>query len=160
MKTYLKKLLVISSLLVMNSGLAIAADSTQLAAFKKAIRVQYDLKEQAWKAGDAESIVTKFYTKDAISFMEGEPETTIGQDEFRKVYQQLVKDVPSVRMETVHAYVNGNMGWDFANFYAVVRPEVADKYPKGPVRILFLWEKIKGKWVCKGDAVVLGEFKK
>ena len=46
------------------------AFATQLKNFKQAIRKLYDLKETAWAAGDAESIVTKFYSVDAIS---GEP---------------------------------------------------------------------------------------
>jgi len=160
MKQLLNTLLITACLLVAATGSAMAADSPELAEFKKAIRAQYDLKEKAWAAGDAETIVTQFYTEDAISIMEGEADTTIGRDQFRSAYLQMVKDATSVRMETVHAHVNGNLGWDFANFYAKVRPEVADKYPPGPVRILFLWEKINGKWVCKGDAVIVGEFKK
>jgi len=160
MHKFLKQLVVASSLVAISAGSAMAQDSKELVEFKKAIRAQYDLKEKAWAKGDVEAIVTKFYSADAITMMEGVPETGIGVDAFRAEYTQFLKDTTGAHMESVHTHVNGNMGWDFANFEATVKPEFADKYPKGPVRILFLWEKVKGKWICKGDAVVLGEFKK
>ena len=51
--------------------------------FKRAIRKLYDLKEKAWAAGDAESIVTKFYSADAVSAGEGDPNTMVGREQFR-----------------------------------------------------------------------------
>jgi hypothetical protein len=54
--------------------------------------------------------------------------------------------------------VNGNAGWDWANFYANVKPEKAREYPPSPVRILFLFSKEKGRWICKGDIFVTGKF--
>lgn len=137
---------------------AAAADSAELAAFKKAIRNLYDLKERAWAAGDAESIVTRFYSADAVSVGEGDPATMVGREQFRKVYRQYVKDVTAVRIESVRTVVNGNAGWDWANFYASVRPEKAKDYPPPKVRILFLWSKEGGHWICKGDVFVNGEF--
>lgn len=160
MHKFFSKFVLAVSLLVIGAGPVLAKDSKELAEFKKAIRAQYDLKEKAWAKGDYESIVTKFYSDDAISIMEGMPETTIGVDSFRAEYKTILAETTSAHMESVYTHVNGNLGWDFANFEATVKPEFADKYPKGPVRILFLWEKVKGKWICKGDAVVLGAFKK
>ena len=55
----------------------------EIESFKRAIRKLYDLKEKAWAAGDAESIVTKFYSPDAISVGEGDPNTIVGRDQFR-----------------------------------------------------------------------------
>ena len=51
---------------------AASADSPELAAFKKAIRAKYDLKEKAFANHDAETIVTQFYAPDVIS-VEGGP---------------------------------------------------------------------------------------
>ena len=48
------------------------ATEVQTDNFKHAIRKLYDLKESAWAAGDAESIITKFYSADAISAGEGD----------------------------------------------------------------------------------------
>jgi uncharacterized protein (TIGR02246 family) len=126
--------------------------------FKKAIRKLYDLKEKAWAAGDAESIVTKFYSADAISVGEGDPNTMIGREDFRKAYRQYVKDVPKIRIESVRTYVNGNAGWDWANFYSEPLPEKRSMYPPSPIRILFTFAKENGQWICKGDIFVNGKF--
>ncbi len=131
----------------------------ELAAFKKAIRELYDLKERAWAAGDAETIVTRFYAPDAVSIGEGDPTTLVGREQFRATYRKYVKDVTSVRIESVRTIVNGNAGWDWTNFYATVRPEKAKDYPPPLVRVLFLWSKQNGRWICKGDVFVNGGFK-
>lgn len=135
------------------------AATSELAAFKKAIRELYDLKERAWAAGDAETIVTRFYAPDAVSIGEGDPTTMVGREQFRATYRQYVKDVTAVRIESVRTVVNGNAGWDWTNFYATVRPKKAKDYPPPLVRVLFLWSKENGRWICKGDVFVNGGFK-
>jgi uncharacterized protein (TIGR02246 family) len=137
----------------------VAAPNAELAAFKQEIRRLYDLKERAWAAGDAETIVTKFYAPDAISIGEGDSGTIVGRAQFRETYRKYVKDVTSVRIESVRTVVNGNAGWDWTNFYATVRPEKAQEYPPPLVRVLFLWSREGGHWVCKGDVFVNGGFK-
>jgi uncharacterized protein (TIGR02246 family) len=146
------------SVLVAATPVPAAADAG-LAAFKKAIRQLYDLKERAWAAGDAETIVTRFYAPDAISIGEGDPGTMVGREQFRETYRKYVKDVTSVRIESVRTVVNGNAGWDWTNFYATVRPEKAKEYPPPLVRVLFLWSREGGHWICKGDVFVNGGFK-
>jgi uncharacterized protein (TIGR02246 family) len=126
--------------------------------FKRAIRSLYDLKETAWAAGDAESIVTKFYSADAISAGEGDPNTMVGREQFRTAYRQYVKDVPTVHIESVRTYVNGNAGWAWANFYSNPKPDKKSLYPPSPIRILFTWAKEHGQWICKGDIFVDGKF--
>jgi uncharacterized protein (TIGR02246 family) len=138
---------------------SMAAADPELAAFKKEIRQLYDLKERAWAAGDAETIVTKFYAPDAVSVGEGDPGTMVGREQFRATYRKYVKDVISVRIVSVRTVVNGNAGWDWTNFYATVRPEKAKEYPPPLVRVLFLWSKEGGRWICKGDVFVNGGFK-
>jgi len=135
------------------------AGRSELAAFKKSIRALYDLKEKAWAAGDAETIVTKFYAADAVSVGEGDPTTMVGREQFRATYRNYVRDVTAVRIESVRTVVNGNAGWDWTNFYATVRPEKAKEYPPPLVRVLFLWSKENGRWICKGDVFVNGGFK-
>ena len=130
------------------------ADNPQLAAFKKAIRAKYDLKERAFAAHDAETIVTKFYSADVISVGEGEG-IFIGRDQIRPLYQEVVKD-NTVRIESVHTFVDGRAGWDWADFH--VTP--ADpKKPPFTFAILFLWAKVNGEWLCKGDFFVNGSFR-
>jgi uncharacterized protein (TIGR02246 family) len=133
---------------------------TQTERFKLEIRRLYDLKEKAWAAGDAESIVTKFYSPDAMSVGEGDPNTMVGRAQFRAAYQQYVKDVPTIRIESVRTYVNGNAGWDWANFYSEPKPDKKSLYPPSPIRILFIWAKENGHWNCKGDIFVNGKFPK
>ena len=133
---------------------ATSEDSAQLTAFKKAIRTKYDLKEKAFAAHDAETIVTKFYSSDVISAGEGEG-IFIGRDAIRPLYQTVVKD-STVKVESVHTFVDGNAGWDWADFHV---------YPADPkikpftFAILFLWAKVDGQWTCKGDFFMTGSFR-
>jgi ketosteroid isomerase-like protein len=129
-------------------------DSPQLAAFKQAIRAKYDLKEKAFAAHDADTIVTKFYAADVISVGEGEG-IFVGREQIRPLYQDVVKD-NTVRIDSVHTFVDGKAGWDWADFH------VTPADPKNPpftFAILFLWAKINGEWLCKGDFFVNGSFR-
>src|SRR5262249_37420570 len=103
-------------------------------------------------------IVSRFYSADAVSAGEGEPETMVGRAQFRKAYEQCLKDVTSVRIESVKTIVNGNAGWDWANFYHTPRPDKVKDYPPSPLRILFLWSRENGTWVCKGGMYINGKF--
>lgn len=136
-----------------------AKPSAELTAFKAAIRRQYDLKEKAWAAGDYKTLVTGFYARNAFTAFEGDPEHfSVGRTAFLEMYKTYVQDTTQVRIESVYSHVNGNMGWDWTNFYADVKPEKVKDYPPSPVRILFLWEKIEGRWVSTGDVILLGKF--
>jgi hypothetical protein len=129
-------------------------ESPELAAFKKAIRAKYDLKEKAFAAHDAETIVTQFYAPDVISVGEGEG-IYIGRDQIRPLYQDVVRD-NRVKVDSVYTYVNGSAGWDWADFE--VLPTDPKKKPF-TFAILFLWAKVHGNWICKGDFFVNGSFR-
>jgi ketosteroid isomerase-like protein len=131
---------------------AASPDSAELQAFKKAIRAKYAVKEKAFAAHDADTIVTKFYSADVISVGEGEG-IFVGRDQIRPLYQEVVKD-NTVRIESVHTFVSGNAGWDWADFH--VTPAKAKPFT---FAILFLWAKIDGEWMCKGDFFVNGSFR-
>lgn len=133
---------------------AAAKDSLQLAAFRRAIRARYDLKERAFAAHDAETIVSKFYAPDVISVGEGEG-IYIGRDHIRPLYQEVVKD-NRVKVDSVYTYVDGDTGWDWADFH--VYPTDPKKQPFTFV-ILFLWAKVDGTWLCKGDFFVNGSLR-
>ena len=138
---------------------AAQAVTAELGAFKKAIRSQYDLKEKAWAAKYYKGLVTGFYSPQAFTAAEGEPKFFAqGTVQFLELYKTYLADTNRIRIESVHTYVNGNMGWDWTNFHADVKPEKVKDYPPSPVRILFVWEKINGKWLCAGDVVLLGVF--
>lgn len=131
---------------------AASPDSPELLAFKKAIRARYAVKEKAFAAHDAETIVTQFYSADVISVGEGEG-IFIGRDAIRPLYQQVVKD-NKVKIDSVHTFVSGNAGWDWADFH--VMPEKGEAFT---FAILFLWAKVDGQWMCKGDFFLMGSFR-
>jgi ketosteroid isomerase-like protein len=147
------KRLLFAVLLLALQPLAFAQDSTELAAFKQAIRAKYALKEKAFAAHDAETIVTKFYTPDVISVGEGEG-IFVGRDAIRPLYQEVVKS-NKVRIDSVHTYVSGNAGWDWADFH--VMPEKGDPFT---LAMVFLWTKVNGEWMCKGDFFASGSLRK
>lgn len=135
---------------------AASADSAELAAFKKAIRAKYDLKEKAFADHDAEPILTKFYTPDVIT-VEGTPNggIYIGREQIRPLYEEHVKN-SLVKVDSVHTFVNGDAGWDWTDFHV--------SFPNGDMQpftfaILFLWTKVNGEWLCKGDYFVMGSFR-
>jgi ketosteroid isomerase-like protein len=130
---------------------AASADSAQLRAFKKAIRARYDLKEKAFAAHDAETIVTQFYAPDVISVGEGEG-IFIGRDAIRPLYLEVVKD-NKVRIESKHTFVDGNAGWDWVDFHVMPSKDKPFTFA-----MLFLWAKSDGHWICKGDFFVKGSF--
>jgi len=133
---------------------AASPDTPELAAFKKAIRARYAIKEKAFADHDAETIVTQFYTADVISVGEGEG-FFFGRDQLRPLYQEVVKD-NKVKIDSVYTYVNGNAGWDWTDFN--VTPTDGKTKPF-TFAILFLWTKIDGVWWCKGDFFVRGSFR-
>jgi hypothetical protein len=131
-----------------------SAASAELTAFKKAIRARYDLKEKAFAAHDAETIVTRFYSPDVISVGEGEG-IYIGREQIRPLYVDVVKD-NRVKIDSLYTYVNGTAGWDWADFH--VFPTDPNNKPF-TFAILFLWAKVDGEWICKGDFFVKGSFR-
>lgn len=131
---------------------AASADSPELQAFRKAIRAKYGQKEKAFAEHDAETIVTRFYSEDVISGGEGEG-IFIGRDQIRPLYQEVVKD-NTVRIDSVYTYVSGSAGWDWADFH--VKPAKGAPFT---LAILFLWAKVDGQWVCKGDFFLNGSFR-
>jgi ketosteroid isomerase-like protein len=134
--------------------LAASQPSPQLAAFRQAIRAKYDLKERAFGAHDAETIVTRFYARDVISVGAGEG-IFIGREQIRPLYAEVVKS-NTVKIESVYTFVDGNAGWDWADFH--VMPTDGKTAPF-TFAILFLWAKEHGEWMCRGDFFLVGSMK-
>jgi ketosteroid isomerase-like protein len=133
---------------------AASPNSAELAAFKKAIRAKYDLKERAFAHHDAETIVTQFYAPDVISVGVGEG-IYVGTVQIRPLYADVVKN-NEVKIESRYTYVNGNAGWDWTDFH--VHPTDGKTKPFTFV-ILFLWAKENGTWMCKGDFFTTGSLR-
>lgn len=132
---------------------AAANDSAELAAFKKAIRAKYDLKEKSYAAGDAETIVSKFYAEDEITV--GRNRIFLGRKQIRPAYQEAVKEA-TVKVESVYTYVKGDAGWDWADFH--ITPKNGNDKPR-TLAILFLWARTNGEWMCMGDFSMPGSFR-
>ncbi len=146
---------ILGLLMLLVSGLAAAAaPDAELAAFKQAIRAKYDLKEKAFAAHDAQTIVTKFYTEDVVSVGEGEG-VFIGRDAIRPLYLEVVEN-NKVKIESVRTFVKGDAGWDWADFHVYPTDGKTEPFT---FAILFLWARVNGEWLCKGDAFVKGSFK-
>ena len=133
---------------------AASPETAELAAFRRAIRKKYDLKEHAFAAHDAETIVTRFYSPDVISVGEGEG-IYVGRDQIRPLYQDVVRN-NKVRVESVHTFVAGDAGWDWADFHVLPTDGTTQPFT---FAILFLWARQNGEWWCKGDFFVTGSMK-
>ena len=136
------------------TGGALISDAQGLADFKSAIRAKYDLKEKAFAEENAEAIVTKFYTEDVITAAVGD-KVYHGRSEIRPQYEAHVKG-NHVKIESIDSFVAGDAGWDWADFH--VYP-TDGKTPPYTFAILFLWAKINGEWMCKGDYFTVGSFR-
>lgn len=134
------------------SSQVVASSDEELKNFKEAIRAKYDLKELAFANNDPEPILTKFYSEDVIS-TDFEGKTHVGRDELRPIYERVIAD--NVRIESYRSVVNGNAGWDWANFH--VQPADSEMKPF-TFKMLFLWEKIDGEWWSHGEMYAPGEF--
>ncbi len=128
--------------------------SAELTAFKKAIRAKYALKERAFANHDADTIVRQFYTPDVISVGQGEG-IYVGSEQIRPLYEDVVR-TNKVRIDSIYTFVKGDAGWDWADFH--VYPTDGKTAPF-TFAILFLWTRIDGEWMCKGDFFVTGSLK-
>ena len=89
---------------------------------------------------------------------------TIQVDQFGHVQEKLAELIINlevvksslVKIDSVHTYVNGNAGWDWADFH--VTPTDGKTKPF-TFAILFLWSKVHGEWICKGDYFMNGSFR-
>lgn len=137
------------------AGAIPAPSATELSAFKAATRKLYDMKEKAFAEGKPDPIVNRFYAANAVSVgPEGKPYE--GRAAYMANYKKVVSSY-KVKVEPMHSYVNGNAGWEWANFRVAPKDPASTEKPFNFV-ILFLWTKVKGQWISAGDAYVVGEF--
>lgn len=140
-------------LLVTLIAAAPAAIADDLAAFKAAIRAKYDLKEAAFRAHDADMVANRFYSEDVISVGIGDAHM-VGRQQLLEEYRKHMSD--PVRIESVHSHVQGDSGWDFANFHVMPVDPATKPFS---FKMVFLWERRDGEWWCIGDMFMEGEIK-
>ena len=146
-------LIAVLSVALMGVSLGVAADNHELMEFKKAIRALYDLKEKAFADDDPEPILTRFYAPDVIS-TGPDGFTHAGTEGIRPIYNEVVP-TGEVKIESFNTYVSGDAGWDWVNFH--VKPDDPKEEPF-TFKMLFLWAKVDGKWMSKGEMYVMGAF--
>lgn len=144
--------LCLMSLLFISFGSAHGA--SELEKFQKAIRAQYDLKEQAFADNDPKPILEKFYTSDVLS-VGPDGFSHEGTEGIRPVYENPDIIGGKVYIESYKSKVSGKLGWDWVNFHVHPADPAASPFT---FKLLFLWEKIKGKWMSQGEMYVVGEF--
>lgn len=128
--------------------------SSELEQFRSAIRARYDMKERAFEAGDARTILTKFYGSDPIVVGEGDKQIFVGEQAVGTLYEQVVQQT-RVKVTSVYSYVRGDLGWDWVDFR--VTPQAESSQPVSMI-VLVLWERVGTEWKCKGDMFVSGSF--
>jgi hypothetical protein len=79
----------------------------------------------------------------------------IGRDAIRPLYQEVVKN-NKVKVESIRSFVKGDAGWDWADFHVYPTDGKTEPFT---FAILFLWTRVNGEWLCKGDSFVKGSFK-
>lgn len=136
------------------SPVAVAGTPEETAAFKAAIRAKYDMKEAAFAANDPDPILTRFYAKEVIS-TGPDGHTHVGRHTLRPVYNEVI--VNDVTIESYRSVVNGDAGWDWANFNVI--PPAASGMEPFTFKMLFLWERDEsGEWWSHGEMYVNGKF--
>jgi len=130
-----------------------ANDDPAMAEFLKETRALYDLKEAAFASGDIKPILNRFYSTDVIS-TDYEGITRVGTAGIRPLYEEVI-DLYTVKVTSIYPNVRGDIGWDWANFEVFAKKPDVEGFV---IKILFLWEKVDGEWICKGDIYVLGDF--
>jgi len=129
------------------------AGAADMAEFRRQVDALYRMKEEAFAKDDADTIVDRFYTRDAITFgPEGKP--TIGRDGFRDEYRKVVK-IANVKVEPVATHVGKDAAWEWVNFRVFPKDKAQKPFT---FIMLFVFAKKDGAWVSGGDAYTVGEF--
>jgi ketosteroid isomerase-like protein len=116
------------------------------------VRAEYDMREKTFNAKRPEEMVRNFYSEDAISVAPGDDITT-GREKLIEAFKAHMGI--KVHIVSYQSHVNGNNGIDWTNLYYT--PDDPKEKP-GVLKMLFLWEKRDGKWVCIGDMWAPGSF--
>ncbi|MEM9532113.1 MAG: nuclear transport factor 2 family protein [Pseudomonadota bacterium] len=148
----MKKITLLGTAIALLVLLPTLASASELDDFKAAIKERYDLKVRAFAEDNPDLVVDEFYAPDVFSVdNEGKPHA--GREALRPIYHEVVPG-SEVRIESKRTHVEGNTGWDWANFY--VTPDDPEAEPFS-FAILFLWERRDGRWWCVGDMYNLGK---
>lgn len=144
--------ILLAGLVALSQLATAAAAQNDLEEFRSAIRARYDLKERAFAENNPDFIVEEFYSADVFS-VDNEGNLHNGREALRPIYDEVVPG-STVRIESVKAHADGDLGWDWTNFYVTPDDPAAEPFS---FIILFLWEKRDNKWWCVGESYQIGE---
>lgn len=117
--------------------------SQELAEFKAAINAKYDLHCSAFNSQDVDTVITSFFTPNALWVGHGYPERR-GADELREMFMEVVK-TGRVGHSSIQSFVSGDCGWDYCDW--PVQPLEAGQ-SSWIFKSMFCWVRIDGEWFC------------
>ncbi|WP_124830719.1 MULTISPECIES: nuclear transport factor 2 family protein [unclassified Burkholderia] len=123
-------------------------------AFQQAIAANYAVLTNGFATNNAGTVAYEFFTSDAWS-VGAEEETAIGAKAIETLYADFV-GAYTFEAKSVSAHRVGDAGWDFAEVTLVSTDGQKEVHP---YKVLYVWERIDGKWTCKGQMYVEGSFK-
>lgn len=132
-------------------------ESQALQEFKRTISAKYEILVKAFATNNAKLISEQFFTPEALAVGEGE-ETAIGNSQIENLYSEFV-GVYQYAAKSFKTTVQGDFGWDFADVLLTPVDKQADDHPH-PYKVLYIWSKEGGEWLCKGQMYVEGSFAK
>ncbi|MFL1453975.1 hypothetical protein ACJO5Y_05985 [Marinobacter sp. GN3S48] len=115
----------------------------ELAAFRAAITAKYDEHCSLFNQEKADSVVSRFFTPDAIWSGQGLPERN-GRTELLAMFREVVK-TGRIDYHSLRSFVRGGCGWDYCDWY--VTP-LDSEQPGWCFRTLFCWVLLDEGWFC------------
>lgn len=128
-------------------------ENSEFNAFRSAIEAQHAALADAFDRGDFEVIGNGVFTEGAWLVGDGDAGTFVGSQAIGNVFADFVGKYRWTS-KSVKSGVSGSVGFDFAN--AVMRAVEGDDVLT--FKLLFIWEKVDGKWVATGQMYVTGNY--
>lgn len=119
-----------------------AAAPSEMQQFTAAINAKYRLHVAAFEAGDPEPILQHFFTADALWEYHGYPRRE-GREQLRRLFDEVIRS-DRVAVQSIRSYVNGDNGWDYADYTVTPRDTTKSAWV---FRQIFCWVRIEGEWL-------------
>ena len=136
--------------------------NSDLAAFRQAIGLKYAQRCQGVKDRNAQKDVASYYHPDVVAIVArpGQPEVMLGHAGLEALYGGLAAARSfNLTITSVKSYVNGDSGWDIANFTINPEGEPGMDYIAGEraeFGLLTNWARIDGDWRATSEVSFAG----